>query len=94
MYKRQAPNRFFVYFLDLLCLINYILSTIICDSFNMKKKRGRPKLAKGQAKARFINLRFSPPEIKRIDDAADRAKLKRAKWARKTLLSAADGDKV
>jgi hypothetical protein len=57
----------------------------------MKKKRGRgrPKLAKGQAKAQFINLRFSADEAKQIDDAADRAMLKRAKWARNALLSAA-----
>ncbi len=60
----------------------------------MTKKRGRPKLAKGQAKAHFINLRFSPTEAKQIDDAAERAKLKRAKWARNTLLSAASGVKV
>jgi len=55
----------------------------------MTKKRGRPKLAKGQAKAEFINLRFSPDEAKQIDAAAERAKQKRAKWARGILLSAA-----
>jgi hypothetical protein len=65
------------------------MSTIICDSFNMAKKRGRPRLAKGQAKAEFINLRFSPDEARQIDNAAERAKLKRAKWARGILLSAA-----
>jgi len=57
----------------------------------MKKKRGRgrPKLAKGQAKAQFINLRFSPDEAGQIDAAAKRENVKRAKWARNTLLSAA-----
>ena len=55
----------------------------------MNKKRGRPKLAKGKAKAQFINLRFSPDEAKQIDAAAKRAEQKRAKWARNTLLSAA-----
>jgi uncharacterized protein (DUF1778 family) len=55
----------------------------------MTKKRGRPKLAKGQAKAEFINLRFSPDEARTIDSAAKRADQKRAKWARETLLSAA-----
>jgi hypothetical protein len=57
----------------------------------MKKKRGRgrPKLAKGQAKAQFINLRFSPEEAGQIDAAAKRANVKRAKWARNTLFSAA-----
>jgi hypothetical protein len=90
----DCTDGFFVYILDLLCLINYIPSTIICDSFNMKKKRGRPRLASGQAKAQFINLRFSPAEARQIDAAAKRAKLKRAKWARNTLLSAAGGDKL
>jgi len=60
----------------------------------MKKQRGRPKLAKGKAKAQFINLRFSPAEAKQIDVAAERAKLKRAKWARNALLSAAGGDRL
>lgn len=55
----------------------------------MNKKRGRPKLAKGKAKAQFINLRFSTDEAGQIDAAAERAKQKRAKWARETLLSAA-----
>ena len=55
----------------------------------MTKKLGRPKLAKGKAKAQFINLRFSPDEARQIDSAAERANLKRAKWARETLLSAA-----
>ena len=55
----------------------------------MIKKRGRPRLAKGEAKAEFINLRFSPDEAKQIDKAAERANLKRAKWARGILLLAA-----
>ena len=55
----------------------------------MNKKLGRPKLAKGKAKAVFINLRFSPYEARQIENAAEGAKLMRAKWARNTLLSAA-----
>ena len=55
----------------------------------MTKKLGRPKLAKGQAKAQFINLRFSPDEAKLIDLAAESANQKRARWARSALLSAA-----
>jgi uncharacterized protein (DUF1778 family) len=65
------------------------MSTINCDSFNMTKKRGRPKLAKGEAKAEFINLRFSADEANQIDKAAERANQKRAKWARDILLLAA-----
>jgi len=55
----------------------------------MKKKPGRPRLAKGHAKAEFINLRFSSAESKQIDIAAERAKQKRSQWARGVLLSAA-----
>jgi hypothetical protein len=55
----------------------------------MNKKRGRPKLQKGEAKAQFIHLRLSPDEMKRVDLAAERANQKRAKWARNVLLSAA-----
>jgi uncharacterized protein (DUF1778 family) len=55
----------------------------------MTKKLGRPKLAKGKAKANFINLRFSADEAKQIDAAAERANQKRSRWARETLLSAA-----
>jgi uncharacterized protein (DUF1778 family) len=55
----------------------------------MTKKMGRPKLEKGKAKAQFVNLRFSPDEAKQIDCAANTAKLKRSKWARGILLSAA-----
>jgi hypothetical protein len=59
----------------------------------MNKKRGRPRLAKGKAKAHFINLRFSADEANQIDSAAKRANLKRAKWSRNTLLSAANSGK-
>jgi uncharacterized protein (DUF1778 family) len=59
----------------------------------MSKKMGRPKLAKGQAKAQFINLRFSADEAKQIDAAAQRAKQKRSKWSRNVLLSAANSGK-
>jgi hypothetical protein len=60
----------------------------------MKKPRGRPKLAKGQAKAQFINLRFSSKEAEQIEKASKNANLKRAKWARNTLLLAAAGGRL
>jgi hypothetical protein len=58
------------------------------------KKRGRPKLAKSEAKGVFINLRFSSNEARQINNAAKRAKQRRSKWARNTLLSAASGDRL
>jgi uncharacterized protein (DUF1778 family) len=61
----------------------------ICDTFIMNKKPGRPKLAKEQKKAEFINLRFSSDEAREIDTAAAQAKQMRSKWARNTLLEAA-----
>lgn len=54
-----------------------------------KKKLGRPKLPKGEAK-KIFSLRLSKPERDKIKDAAKRAKEPLTKWARKALLKAAD----
>jgi len=52
-----------------------------------KKKIGRPKLPKNEARKVF-SLRFSAIERKRIEDAADKAKQPVTQWARETLLAA------
>ena len=52
-----------------------------------KKKMGRPKLPKNEARAVF-SLRFSPIERKRIDEAAKRAGKRVTAWARESLLAA------
>jgi predicted HicB family RNase H-like nuclease len=53
-----------------------------------KKKLGRPKLPKGEAKKLF-SFRLSKPERHQIEHAAKKAGVKVTKWARETLLQAA-----
>ena len=52
------------------------------------KKIGRPKLAKGKAKAVF-SLRLSPPDQRQIESAAKRDGKPVTQWARDVLRSAA-----
>jgi len=54
-----------------------------------KKKLGRPKLPKGEAK-KIFSLRLSKPERDKIKQAAKLAGAPVTKWARKALLAAAD----
>lgn len=53
-----------------------------------KKKIGRPKLPKGEAREVFA-LRLSPLEKKDIEAAAKKAKQPATQWAREVLLAAA-----
>jgi hypothetical protein len=55
----------------------------------MSKKMGRPKLAKGEARGKFISARLSPMEYILIIKAIRRAKVPKPEWVRNTLLSAA-----
>ena len=54
-----------------------------------RKKIGRPKLPKGEAKKVF-SLRFSKHEREKIKAAAKKADRPITKWAREALLAAAD----
>ncbi len=54
-----------------------------------KKKMGRPKLPKDEAK-KIFSLRLSKHERDKIKDAAKRDGEKLTKWARKALLKAAE----
>jgi hypothetical protein len=60
----------------------------------MKKKMGRPKLPKGEAKAFQIGVRFNQQEAEKIKQAIAKTQLTNSDWARNTLLSAASGDKL
>ena len=55
------------------------------------KKVGRPKLPKGEAKGKFVGLRFDPEYLKRIDAAAKASKQSRSEWIRGTLTAAIGG---
>jgi len=52
------------------------------------KKVGRPKLAKGDAKAVMLRVRISPAESKAIDAAAKARKQTASEWIRAKLFPA------
>jgi hypothetical protein len=54
----------------------------------MKKKMGRPRLAKS-AKDVLIGARFGSEEAKLVHAAVKRENIGKSEWVRKTLLSAA-----
>lgn len=49
------------------------------------KKVGRPKLPKGDAKARIVPVRFSGHELKRMTAAAKASKQSLSEWVRSKL---------
>jgi hypothetical protein len=55
----------------------------------MIKKMGRPKLAKGEARAKFFSTRVSNDEFKEITDAIKRDAIKKPDWVRNALLAKA-----
>jgi uncharacterized protein (DUF1778 family) len=54
------------------------------------KPVGRPKLAKGDAKAEMLRVRATPDELKAFDRAAKACKQKRSEWIRSTLRQAVE----
>jgi hypothetical protein len=52
------------------------------------KPVGRPKLAKGNAKAEMLRVRATPDELKAFDRAAKAKGQKRSEWIRETLNAA------
>jgi hypothetical protein len=57
-------------------------------TISMKKKMGRPKLAKGDAKSVLYCARFTPEEAKGINAAVKRSGMERSDWMRLALLQA------
>jgi uncharacterized protein (DUF1778 family) len=55
------------------------------------KKVGRPKLAKGSAKAEMLRIRATTDELRAFDKAAKARNQKRSEWIRSTLNAAAQG---
>jgi hypothetical protein len=53
-----------------------------------KRKPGRPRLPKDQAKGKIVPVRFSMEEIERISNAAQTANLTLSGWIRSTLSAA------
>ena len=60
----------------------------------MSKKMGRPKVPKRAAKAVLIGARFSPPEAKQVEKAANQSGQDKSKWIRSKLLSPFFGERI
>jgi hypothetical protein len=56
-----------------------------------KRKPGRPKLAKHEAKAKIVPVRFAAEDIDRISTAALKANQTISQWIRSTLAAAVEG---
>jgi len=52
------------------------------------KKVGRPKLAKGEAKGKIVQVRFNADDLKRMTAAAKASKQTVSEWIRSTLFPA------
>jgi hypothetical protein len=56
----------------------------------MKKKVGRPKKARNEAKAILVAVKVAPPEARKINHAAKKAGMSKPDWIRRALLSVAE----
>jgi hypothetical protein len=56
-----------------------------------KRKPGRPKLPKGEAKGKIVPVRFAAEELGRVLKAASASNQTVSQWVRSTLI-AATGD--
>lgn len=53
-----------------------------------KRKPGRPKLPRGEAKGSIVPVRFSPEDRKRVEAAARAGRQTVSEWIRSTLSAA------
>jgi hypothetical protein len=53
----------------------------------MKKKQGRPKVAKGKFRGVYIGARFSPDEAKKVESNVKKSKKPKSRWIRERLLA-------
>ena len=79
----------FIFIVDLLIPVMYIPVKNFLIPKCMKKKMGRPKLPKGEAKAFQIGVRFNSQEAVKIKSAIAKARMTIANWARNALMNAA-----
>ena len=54
----------------------------------MKRKPGRPKLPKGEAKGKIVPIRFTKAEAEQLVKAANRNNQALSEWIRRTVLAA------
>lgn len=55
-----------------------------------KRKPGRPKLPKGEAKGKIVPVRFGADELERIYQAANSSNKSVSQWIRSTLAAATE----
>jgi predicted HicB family RNase H-like nuclease len=55
------------------------------------KKVGRPKLPKGEAKGRVVQVRLNAEDLKRVTTAAKSSKQSISEWIRGAVNAAAQG---
>jgi predicted HicB family RNase H-like nuclease len=53
-----------------------------------KRKPGRPKLPKGEAKGKMVNIRFAAERIKAVEAAAKAKNQSVSEWVRSTIDAA------
>jgi hypothetical protein len=53
-----------------------------------KRKPGRPRLPKGEAKGKIVPVRFAAEELERVTKAATASKQTVSQWIRATLAAA------
>jgi predicted HicB family RNase H-like nuclease len=53
-----------------------------------KRKPGRPKLPKHEAKDKIVPVRFAPEDLERVYQAAEKAEQTVSQWIRSTLSAA------
>ena len=53
-----------------------------------RRKAGRPKLPKGEAKGKIVPIRFNADDVKRVEKAAKAQKQTVSEWIRSTLSAA------
>jgi hypothetical protein len=53
----------------------------------VKRKPGRPKLPKGEAKGKIVPIRFTKAEAERLAEAAKRNDQTVSEWIRRTVLA-------
>jgi len=56
-----------------------------------KRKPGRPKLPKGEAKGRIVPVRFTPDDLKAMEAKARAVNQSLSEWIRKSIRAALTG---
>jgi hypothetical protein len=56
-----------------------------------KRKPGRPKLPKDQAKGKIVPVRFAAEELDKVMKAAEASNQTLSQWIRSTLAAAVEG---